>query len=117
MAVAAVSGRIHTVKEVHTALHRLQNVLRRPDAHQVSRLFARQLRHHGVQNAVHLLGALADRQAADRIAVEIQFAYLSRVTYAHILENTALVDAEQELLRIHAVRLSIEPRHFRFAAL
>ena len=117
MAVTAVSGRIHAVKEVHASVHRLQNIGRRSHAHQVRRLVFRQIRHRLIQNPVHLLVALANRQTAKGIPVQIHGRDGLRVGNPDILERTALVDAKQQLVLVDGVRQGVESCHLRPAPL
>ena len=94
MAVAAVSRRIDTVEEIHAPVHRLQDIGRCSDAHQIGRLILRKIRHRLIQNPVHLLVALAHGQASQRISVEIHGGDGLRMSDTDIFIRTALVDSE-----------------------
>ena len=72
MPVTAVSARIDAVEEIHAAVHRLQDIRRRADSHQIDWPVLRKLRHHMIQNIIHLLMCFTDRQSTDRVAVKIQ---------------------------------------------
>ena len=69
MAVTSVSGRVYTVKEVYTAVHRFQDVCRSSNAHQVSRLVLRKMRNGHIEDVIHLLMSLAYGKASYRIAI------------------------------------------------
>src|SRR6266540_5055333 len=69
-AVARIAGGQHAVEYVDTVADSLDDVLRRADAHEVTRAIGREPRRDMRLDAPHLLLRLADRQAADRIAVE-----------------------------------------------
>ena len=113
--VPRVSAGHHAVEEIDPQMHRLQNVAGRSHPHQVARLVNRHVRLHGVDNPVHLLGLLANRQPADGVAVAIQFGNLLHVLNAQVLIRPALVDAEQHLVTVDGGIQRVQARHFRFA--
>ena len=92
---AAGAGRHHAVEHVDAARHRADQVVRRADAHQVARPVGRQQRHGRVQHGEHRRLALADRQPADRVAVEADLGQRVRRGGAQRGINAALHDAEQ----------------------
>ena len=67
---AAGARRQDAIEHVDAALHRADDVLRLADAHEIARPVAGQRRHGLVEHAEHRLLPLADRKAADGIAVE-----------------------------------------------
>ncbi len=69
-AVTAVPGRHHAIEHVDAARHRLQQIFRRADAHQIARAIRRQHRRGLLDHRQHHRLRLADRQAADGIAVK-----------------------------------------------
>ena len=54
-----------------------------------------------IQNMIHLLVALAHRQSAHCIAVQVHFPYSPCMFYTYLIHHAALVDAEQQLLTVH----------------
>ena len=69
-AVAAVAGRHHAVEHVDAARHRFEKVVGRADAHQVARPVRRQERRDRLDHRQHHRLRLADREAADGVAVK-----------------------------------------------
>ena len=95
--VARVAGGQHAVEHVDAVADRFDDVLRRADAHQVARAIDGEPRRDMRFDAPHLLLRLADRQAADRIAVEADAAELRQRLLAQVLEHAALDDPEQRV--------------------
>ena len=116
VAVAAVPAGIDAVEKVDAALHAFQDIRRRADAHQVSGLSKRQMRHDDIQDMVHFLVALAHGQPADRVTRQIQFGDFLRVADADVLKGRALVDAEQKLLSVDGLRQAVQTFQFGLAA-
>ena len=116
MAVPAVPGRVNAVEEVHAAVHRLQDIGGSSHPHKVHRLFLRQMGHGHVQHVVHFLVALAHRQAAHRVAVQVHFPDHVRVPGADAVHHAALVYAKEQLFPVDGVRQSVEPVHLLLAA-
>ena len=75
------------------------------------------MRHHDIEDVVHLLVGLADREATDRIAVEVHRGNRIGMGRTDVLEDTALVDGEEQLLLIHGIRQAVETRHLILTAL
>ena len=94
LAVACVARRHHTVKKVHAARHALDDVRRRTDAHEIARLILRHIGLDRVDDVVHCLRRLADREAADGVAVTVELCDLFHVPDAKIFERRTLVDAK-----------------------
>ena len=106
------------VEHVHPAVHGLEEVGRRADAHQVARQQAGQLGGHGAGELVALGGRLADRETADGHAVERQAAEEVRALPAEVMVTRALHDAEQRLRRVAPglqgpLRPAVRERHGR----
>ena len=72
---------------------------------------------HHFDGVVHLLRGLPHRQAADGIAREVELGDALHVLNADIVENGALVDAEEHLPGVYGVRLRIIARKRGLAAL
>ena len=115
--VAGIAARHHAVKEVDAPRRRFDDILRRTDAHEIADLLLRHMRLDVLDDIIHHLGRLTDGQSADRIAVHIELRDLVHMRDAEIGEGAALIDAEQELMRIDRPILRIEPCHFGLAAL
>ena len=61
----------------------------------------------GLDGVVHLLLRLPDREAADGVAREVELGYALHVLYAQVVENRALVYAEEHLAGVYGVRLGV----------
>ena len=94
-AVARVARRQHAIEHVHARRHRIQQILRRADPHQIARLIRRQLRGNRLQQRQHLGLRLADREPAERIARKTDLLQRVQRFEAQILIHAALNDAEQ----------------------
>ena len=66
---------------------------------------------------VHDLGAFADGQTADRVARQIKFGDRLHVLDAQVIIGAALIDAEQQLMRIDGIRQAVETVKLGLAAL
>ena len=97
--VASIPARHHTVEHVETGGHKAHQLLRRSDAHQVTRLRLGQ-KFYGVgADRQSLSPALAYRQSAHRIAVESDFLQFCGTLGSHIAVQPALNNTELELAR------------------
>ena len=72
VAVARIAGGHHAVEHVDALAHAFHQIFRRAHAHQVARLVGRQLVADVAEDALHLGLGLADRQAADGVAGQVQ---------------------------------------------
>src|SRR5262245_12295765 len=72
LAVPARARRHHAVEHVDAARHRLDDVERRADAHEIAGPLLRQQRRGDIDGGEHLRLGLPDRKPANGIAVEIQ---------------------------------------------
>ena len=117
MPMARIARRHDAVEEIHAARHALNDVGRRANAHQIARLILRRIRQHLVEDVVHHLGALSNRQSADGVARKIQFCDILHMLNTQIIIGTALIDAKQQLLRVDRIGQAVETRHLLFAAL
>ena len=70
--VAAVARGHHAIEQVDAAADAFEQIDRAADAHQIARLVARQQRRRDIERRVHFWRRLADAQAADRVADEIE---------------------------------------------
>ena len=117
MTMAAVSRRVNAVKEIDTAVNALDDVCRCADAHKIGRLFLRKMRYDDIEDMIHLLMCLTDRESADGIAIEIHLRNRIGVLYPDVFEDAALVDAEEKLVRIYRIRQTVQPCHLCLTAL
>src|SRR5262249_51794660 len=92
---AARTGRHHAIEHIDAARDRADDILGTADAHQIARVIGGQEIRREIQHAKHLLLALADREAADRIAVEADTGQSLRGFLAEIAIDAALHDAEE----------------------
>ena len=104
--VAPVARRQDAVEHVDAAPDRLDEVLRRADAHEITRLLRRQDRHDTVERRQHQLLALADREAADRVARKIHADERFRRAPPQLGVRAALHDRKQRLAGLRLVRES-----------
>ena len=74
------------------------------------------MRLHGADDLVHDLGGFAHSQAAQRIAVQVILGDLFHVLHAQVQVGTALVDAEQQLIRVDGLPLMFQAGHLGLAA-
>ena len=89
-----------------------QQIDRPADAHQVPRLIARQQRRRHVERRVHFRRRLADAQAADRVADEIQRHEPLGRFGPQLRIEAALHDGEQRLIGARRRRLAaLGPAH------
>ena len=95
---ARVARREHAVEHVDAACDAFDEVDRTPDAHQVACLRLVDVRQGVVEHVAHRAVALADRQAADRDAVEADLLDLLGGALAEIAPESTLNDAEQRLV-------------------
>ena len=70
------------------------------------------MRNHRIEDTVHLLVTLTDRKSADRVAVAVHLRDRIRMRDPDILEGSALIDAEQKLMLVDGVRVSVQLCHF-----
>ena len=96
-AVAAVAGRHHAIEHVDAAPDRFQEIVRRADPHQIARAVRRQRRRRLFDDLKHDILRLADRQAADGVAVKADIDQLERALLAQGDVVAALHDAEQRI--------------------
>ena len=96
-AVTAVPGRHHAIEHVDAARDRLQDVLGRADTHQIARPVRRQERRHLLDHRQHHRLRLADRKAADGVAVKAGIDHAARAGVAQLGHIAALRDAEQHV--------------------
>jgi hypothetical protein len=98
-AVLCERGRHDAVEHVDAAVHGLEQIERRADAHQVTRLVGGQQRRGQLGHVLALRTGLADGEAADRVAVEAKVDDLLRAGATKILVARALHDPEHRLRR------------------
>src|SRR5712691_8605233 len=99
-AVARDAGGQHAVEQVDACHPAAEEVLGRADAHQVARLLRRQER-RGVRDAFpHLRRILADREAAQSIAGQVERGDLGGVPLAQLAVEPSLDDPEQVAARV-----------------
>src|SRR5262245_49262027 len=96
-AVATVARRKNAVKHVDAARHRLDQIVRRADAHQVSWTFGRKHRRRFSDDLQHLLLRLAHGKSADRISIKIYGCESAGALRAHGQVVAPLHDAEQRV--------------------
>src|SRR5436309_5576141 len=98
--------REHAVEHVDAALDHLEDALGVADAHEVARLAGREERSGPGDSLEHQPPILADRQAAEGVAVEVELGDLLDRAAAQVGVGPALGDPEAELPR-RAGRLTL----------
>src|SRR5207244_9331489 len=99
-AVARHARGQHAVEQVDAGEHAAEEVLRRADAHEVPRLVRRQELRRVRYAVPRLARVLADREAAQGVAGEIESSDLGRVALAQVALQASLDDAEQRAARL-----------------
>ena len=97
-AVARVAGRHHAVEEVESHRDEADQLLGRPDAHQVARPVLGQQRDGVARDAASQAALLADREPADGIAVEAERHEVVDAALALAGVHAALHDGEHQLV-------------------
>ena len=103
IAVACVTAGHYAIEEINASADSLDDIEGGADAHEVSCLILGHIGLYRVDNAVHILGRLADCKTADGVAVEVEGSYLLHIFDAEILIGSALVDSEKELMGINGI--------------
>ena len=116
MTVAGIARRHDTVKEIHTAPDRLDDIGRCADTHQITRFVLRRIRNNLIQNVIHHFRGLSDSQTADGVARQIQLGNRLHVFDAEVVICAALIDAEQHLMRIDRIRQAVQAIQLRLTA-
>src|SRR5678815_1377801 len=97
LSVPRVTSGKHAIEHVDPSCHALDEVLRRPRAHEVSRLCFRKSPCRLPHNLVHEVDRLANAQAPDRVALEPNRGRRVGALTTEIREHAALNDAELRL--------------------
>ena len=84
-------------------MHGFQNVDRRTDSHQVSDFIFRSKGLYCFNDVVHFFCGLPYCQSANGIAVQPHCRNILHMLYTDILIGAALIDAEQQLMRIDGI--------------
>ena len=91
----------------NASLHAFEDIGGRSDAHEVSGLILGQVRDDLVENVIHLFVCLSYGKTSDSVAVEIKLRDFLRVPDPDVGDDGALIDAEEELVRIDRVRQGV----------
>ena len=94
---AGGAGRQDAVEHVDPRLDHLEDPFRVADPHEVARLVRREQRRRPVGRLEHHVAVLADREPADRVAVEADRGDLLDRPAAQLRVDAALADAEAQL--------------------
>ena len=100
------------VEHVDPRLDDLEDPFRVADPHEVARLLGRHQRRCPVRHLEHRSAVLADRQAADRVAVEVELGDLLGRAAPELRVDAALGDAEAQLA-VRARRMPLPRRPLR----
>ncbi len=88
----------HTIKDIHSARHAVDQIFGRADSHQVARFVFGQERRDHIQRSVHLLLCLPHRESADGNAGRIERGDEFGGLRSEVCLDAALHDAEQSLV-------------------
>src|ERR1035441_10073470 len=95
MRVARMPRRHDTIEHVDSAPHRLDDIFRTTDAHQVTGFVRGHVAHQWIEDLAAFRVALPHREAADRKSLEADVLERCERGRAQIFVNTALDDSEQ----------------------
>ena len=109
--VSRVACGQHTVEEIDARANRGDQVFGRAHAHQVARRSRRHARHEMRHDARALLGRLADRKPADRVAIEADTHKLGERFVAQALIHAPLHDAEERIRAWPGAPRALGPAH------
>ena len=116
VAVACITAGHYTVEEINASADRLDDVEGSADAHKVSRLILGHIGLYRVNDAVHILGCLANGKTSDCVAVEIKCGDLLHILDTKILICATLIDSEKELMGVDGIGERIQTSHFLLAS-
>src|SRR3546814_19316342 len=105
MTVARIARRHYAIEHVDTACHRLHQIARCADAHQIVRTVLRQLGADRVAHFDSLVFGLTERQTADRVSREADLAQLRQRRPTKLLMHPALVAADHSTHIVGSMRL------------
>ena len=116
MTVTRVAGRHNAVEEINAASDTFNNVARCADTHQVARLMLGRMRQNNIENMVHDLGAFTDGKTADGITRQIQLRNCLHMLDTQVVISAALIDTEQQLVRVYRIRKRVQTVKLGFTA-
>ena len=94
MSMASVAAGIYAVKEIYAPVYSLYDIEGSPYSHKIGRLSLRQMGHHLVQHAIHLLMALSHCESAHCISVQLHLRDDIRMPYPYVMQYAPLIDTE-----------------------
>ena len=115
--MAGVAAGHDAVKQIHTAVHALNDVAGGANAHQVADLILGHVGLHLTDHFIHHLSGLTHSEAADGVAVQVQVSDLLHVLHAQVGEGAALIDAEEQLVGVDGDAFMLQAGHLILAAL
>ena len=115
-AVTCISAWHNTVEHIHSPSNTFDDVRRRSNAHQVARLIDWHMQLDFINNVIHDLCRLSYCQSADCIAVQPQLCDFLHMRNTNCIVCSALVDAEQHLMRIDRSFQTVQTLHFFLTA-
>ena len=116
MTVTRVAGRHNAVEEINAASDTFNNVARCADTHQVARLMLGRMRQNNIENMVHDLGAFTDGKTANGITRQIQLRNCLHMLDTQVVISAALIDTEQQLVRVYRIRKRVQTVKLGFTA-
>ena len=114
--VTGVAAGHYAVEQVDSPCHRLNNVGRRSDTHQIAYLIFRHYWLNNVYNVIHNIGRFTDGKSTDSIAVQIKLCYLLHMRGTKVVVSTALIYSEKQLLLVNGIVQGVQTLHFVLAA-
>src|SRR5690606_4214895 len=102
--VPRVAGGDDAVEEIDALEDEVDEIARSADPHEIARPVVGEKRRRDIDDAPHEVRSLAHRDAADRVAGEIEARDLARRALAKLVVRAALNDSEERLVALAGVR-------------
>ena len=109
-----VSGRIYTIKEIHTTFHCFKYIGRRTNSHKINRFVLWKIWYSLFNYIIHLLMAFTDCQSAQCITIKFHGCYTFCMFYTYIFKSPTLVDTKKKLGFIYCCFKAVKPCHLLF---
>ena len=115
-AMSCITGGHDAVEHIDASCDGLDDIGRGTHAHEVAGLMDGHMGYDNIEDVVHILGRFTDGKTADGIAIEVHFGDFLHMLDTELIECTALIDAEEQLILIDGIGEAVEPLHFVLTA-
>ena len=112
MAMAGITAWHNAIEHINTAPNRFDNVGWGANTHKITGLIFWHIFFNVIDYIVHNVGAFANCQATDSIALKVEFGNILHIFNSQISINAALVDTEKLSLSSAGVSLNISAPEF-----